>query len=57
MKKKVLLFGYSRVNFGDDFFVYILAKKYANIDFYIHIKEEQYKKPFENIKNIHCLDT
>ncbi len=55
MKKKVLVFGYSKANFGDDFFVYILAKKYTDIDFYIHIKEEKYQRAFKNIDNIHFL--
>lgn len=57
MEKKVLLFAYSRANFGDDFFVYILAKKYPNVQFYIHIKEEKYKKPFSSLKNVNFLDT
>lgn len=57
MKKKVLLFGYSRTNLGDDLFIYILAKRYTEVDFYIHIKEEKYKKPFQNLSNVNCLDT
>ena len=56
MKRKVLLFGYSRANFGDDLFVYILGKKYQDVDFYIHIKEKKYKKPFNNSENIHCIE-
>lgn len=56
MEKKVLLFGYSRANFGDDLFVYILANKYKNTQFFIHIKEEKYRKPFKNLKNINFLD-
>ena len=51
MRKKVLLFGYSRANFGDDLFVYILGKRYQDVDFYIHIKDEKYKRPFNNIDN------
>ena len=57
MKKKVLLFGYSRANLGDDLFVYILAKRYEEITFYIHIKDEKFKKPFKNLLNVECLDT
>ena len=49
MKKKVLLFGYSRANLGDDLFIYILAKRYQDIQFYIHIKEEKYNNKY--IKN------
>lgn len=56
MEKKVLLFGYSRVNFGDDLFIYILANRYKNIQFYIHIIDEEYKKAFINIDNINFLD-
>lgn len=56
MKKKVLIFGYSRANFGDDFFVYILLKKYENIDFYIHIKEDKYKEALKKFDNIHFLE-
>lgn len=54
--KKILLFGYSRANLGDDFFVYMLAKKYEETEFYIHIKEEKYKKGFKNIENIHFIE-
>lgn len=56
MEKKVLLFVYSRANFGDDFFVYIIANKYKNTQFYIHIREEKYKKSFANLKNVHFLE-
>lgn len=57
MKKRVLLFGYSRANLGDDLFIYILAKRYEDIQFYIHIREEKYRKPFKNLLNVTCLDT
>lgn len=57
MEKKVLLFAYSRANFGDDLFIYILANKYKNVEFYIHIKDEKYKKPFTHLKNVNFLDT
>ena len=56
MKNKVLLFGYSRANFGDDIFIYMLAKRYKEIEFYIHIKEEKYKKGLKELKNVHYLD-
>ena len=56
MRKKVLLFGYSRCNFGDDMFIYMFAKRYENIDFYIHISEEKYKKAFSEQKNIYFID-
>lgn len=56
MQKKVLLFGYSRANFGDDLFVYILAKRYPEIQFSIHIKEKKYKRPLENLPNINFIE-
>ena len=55
--KRVLLFGYSKGNLGNDLFVYILTKKYKNVEFFIHINEEKYKKAFENISNLNCLDS
>lgn len=57
MKKRVLLFGYSRANLGDDLYIYILAKRYEDIQFSIHIREEKYRKPFRNLPNVICLDT
>lgn len=57
MKKRILLFGYSRANFGDDLFVYILAKRFPNVDFYIHINDEKYKEPFKQLANVICLET
>lgn len=56
MEKKVLIFAYSRANFGDDLFIYILANKYKNVQFYIHIKEEKYANPFSNLKNVNILN-
>ena len=56
MEKKVLLFGYSRANFGDDLFVYILTKRYPEIQFSIHIKEEKYKRPLANLSNINFIE-
>lgn len=55
-KKKVLLFGYSKANFGDDLFVYILANRYQEVEFFIHIKEEKYKKAFQGLKNLTLLE-
>ena len=56
MKKKIFLFGYSKANFGDDFFIYIMSKRYPDLDFYIQITNEKYKKPFNNLDNIHILE-
>lgn len=54
--KKILLFTYSKANLGDDLFVYILAKKYSDVEFFVHINDERYKKAFQNLKNLKCLE-
>ncbi len=54
--KKVLLFTYSKANFGDDLFVYILANRYKNIEFYIQIQDEIYQKAFKNLNNVIILN-
>lgn len=57
MGKKVLVFGYSRANLGDDLFIYILANRYPDITFHIHIREEIYKKAFQNLVNVTYIET
>lgn len=52
---KVLLFAYTKVNLGDNLFIYMLLKKYPQLDFYIHIVEAEYKKVYENFENLHFL--
>lgn len=52
---KILLFAYTKVNFGDNLFVYMLVKRYPKIDFYIHVVEEDYKDVYKDIKNLHFL--
>lgn len=54
--KRILLFGYSRANLGDDLFVYTLVTRYKDIQFFIQITDENYKKAFENLENLKCLD-
>lgn len=54
-KKKVLLFAYTKVNLGDNLFVYMLAQKYQNIDFYIHVVEKEYEQVYKNIENLHYI--
>jgi len=56
MGKNVLLFGYSKMNFGDDLFIYILANKYKNVHFYIQIPDKKYRKPFLDLENICILE-
>lgn len=55
-KLKIMLFVYSAINFGDNLFVYILLKKYPEIDFYIQMQDEEYKKIYKSFKNIHFID-
>lgn len=54
-KKKVLLFAYTKVNLGDNLFVYMLTKKYPNIEFYIHVVEKEYEEVYRNISNLHYI--
>lgn len=54
-KIKVLLFVYAAINLGDNIFVYTLLKKYPEIDFYLQVKDEEYKKIYKDFKNIHFL--
>ena len=56
MNKKILLFVYTKLNLGDNLFVYILSKKYPDIDFYMQSKDEDYKKAFENFKNVKFIN-
>ena len=55
MKKKVLLFAYAHANLGDNLFIYMILKRYPNVDFYIHLVEEGYDKIYKDFKNIHYL--
>lgn len=54
-KKKVLLFAYTKVNLGDNLFIYMLVNRYPNIDFYIHVVEKEYEKVYKNINNLHYI--
>ncbi len=54
-KKKILLFAYTKVNLGDNMFIYMLLKRYPNINFYIHLVEEGYNKLYKDLKNIHFI--
>ena len=55
MNKKVLLFGYSRANFGDDLFVKMLLEKYKNIDFYIKYDKYEFLDILDKYDNLHVL--
>lgn len=54
-KKKVLLFAYTKVNLGDNLFIYMLTKRYPNLDFYIHVVEKDYEKVYQGISNLHYI--
>lgn len=50
--KRVLVLAYARQNLGDDLFIYMLLKKYPEIQFYINIEHLEHAKLFKNFKNI-----
>lgn len=52
-RKKILIYGYTRVNFGDDLFFKILVERYPDIDFYM-LSEYDYT-PIICCKNFHSL--
>lgn len=54
-RKSCLVIGYMNLNFGDDFFFYILFKRYPQVDFYIYppsVLLEKYKKCYQKFKNV-----
>lgn len=56
-KKKVLLFAYTKVNLGDNLFIYMLLKRYKEVDFYIHILEKEYENVYKDFENLHYINT
>ena len=52
-RRKVLIYGYTRVNFGDDLFFKILVERYPNIDFYM-LAEVDYSAIIR-AKNFHTI--
>lgn len=56
MKKKILIFVYTKLNLGDNLFVYTLSKKFPEIDFYMFSQDDEFKKAFENYENVKFLD-
>ena len=52
-RRKVLIYGYTRVNFGDDLFFKILVERYPDIDFYM-LAEVDYS-PIIRCKNFHTI--
>lgn len=55
-KKKVLLFAYTKVNLGDNLFIYMLLKRYKEVDFYIHILEKEYENVYKDFENLHYIN-
>lgn len=54
-RKKILLFAYTKVNLGDNLFIYMLLKRYKEIDFYIQVVEEDYKNVYKGFDNLHYI--
>ena len=42
-RKKILIYGYTRVNFGDDLFFKILVERYPDVEFYM-LAEDDYSQ-------------
>lgn len=53
-KKKVLVYGYKKLNLGDDLFFSILFKRYRDIKF-IFPGAKEYKKVFKEYKNVKVI--
>lgn len=51
-KKRIFILAYTRQNLGDDLFIYILLKKYPNVQFYINIEKSEHAKLFQNFTNL-----
>lgn len=54
MKKKVLIYAYSRLNLGDDLFVKILCERYPNSQFYI-MSNFNYRKGLSQNSNLKII--
>ncbi len=54
MRKKVLVYGYKKINLGDDLFFSILFKRYPDVKF-IFAGQKKYKEIFKNDKNIKVI--
>ena len=52
-RRKVLIYGYTRVNFGDDLFFKVLVERYPDIDFYM-LAEMDYSSIIRS-KNFHAI--
>lgn len=52
-RKRILIYGYNRVNLGDDLFFKILVERYPNVSFYM-LSEVDYEKIIV-APNFHCI--
>ena len=50
--KKFFILAYARQNLGDDLFIYMLLRKYPEIQFFINIEKTEHAKLFENYENV-----
>lgn len=53
--KKVFLYAYDRINFGDDLFVDTIARRYPHVQFYLWTRKEN-KITFRMIENLKVID-
>lgn len=53
--KKIFLYAYDRINFGDDLFIHTICNRYPDVKFYLWSKKYN-KKTFSEIKNLKVLD-
>ena len=50
--KRFFILAYARQNLGDDLFIYMLLRKYPEIQFFINIEKPEHAKLFEDFENI-----
>ena len=53
--KRIFLYAYDRINFGDDLFIRTICRRYKNVKFYIWSYKYN-KDVFKNIKNLIVID-
>lgn len=51
MRKKILIYAYLEGNFGDDFMVWILCKRYPHVHFEI-LAHAEYREKYEDLDNL-----
>lgn len=53
--KKIFLYAYDRINFGDDLFIRTICSRYPKVKFYLWSKKYN-EKVFSDVKNLKVLD-